>query len=317
MERIKRCLKKLWTIVKIHKYKVSALMLFLIVIYVRKVLQKYRYTSIFLRHLEKDRIKSVVIYGMFIGYFLKGKNIRYLTHRSMLSDSDLFTLFQQHKVKFTTSPIEDRLVGTILIGVILPAVVMVLAMKNLMLPKDKKQNYFEENDNHILFKDIGGNEYAKNSLKEIIDYIKNPSFYQNLGVRLPKGVLLYGPPGTGKTLMAKAVANECQIPFIYSCGSDFVEIFVGQGPKRIREMFREARQYGKCIIFIDEIDSLGYERNKQSLCKEADNTLNQLLSEMDGFSESKGVTVIGATNQVDILDPALLRPGRFDRKIGK
>ena len=156
---------------------------------------------------------------------------------------------------------------------------------------------------------------AKESLQEIINYIKNPQYYQNLGIRLPKGVLLYGPPGTGKTLLAKAVANECDVPFIYACGSDFVEIFVGQGPKRIRDLFREARVHGKCVIFIDEIDSLGFERNKQSLCKETDSTLNQLLSEMDGFSEAKGVTVIAATNQVEIIDTALLRPGRFDRKI--
>lgn len=267
--------------------------------------------------MDKNKINSVIIYGILIGYRIKGTSTHYLTHRSMLSDSDLFSLFRQHKVKFTTSPIEDRLVGTILVGVVLPAVVMVLALKNFMVPKNKKQHYFDGNDNKVLFKDIGGNHFAKNSLKEIIDYMKDSSEYLNMGIRMPKGVLLYGPPGTGKTLLAKALANECNVPFIYACGSDFVEIFVGQGPKRIRELFIEARQYGNCVIFIDEIDSVGYERNKQSLCKEADNTLNQLLSEMDGFHESKGITVIAATNQVSILDTALLRPGRFDRKIGK
>jgi cell division protease FtsH len=315
MEKLRRLFHKMWKQVKKHKAKCIAVAAFVIGYYATKIMKNYRYTSLFLKLIESDKIGSVVIYGMFIGYKVRGSPNRFLTHRSMLSDSDLFNMFKQHKVTFTTFPIEDRLVGTILIGVILPAVVMTWAMKKFMMPKDKKQKYFEENDNRTMFKDIGGNDIAKESLQEIIDYIKNPSFYQNLGVRLPKGVLLYGPPGTGKTLLAKAVANECNVPFIYACGSDFVEIFVGQGPKRIREMFSEARRYGKCVIFIDEIDSLGFERNKQSLCKESDNTLNQLLSEMDGFSEAKGVTVIGATNQADIIDSALLRPGRFDRKI--
>lgn len=245
MERIRRFLHKVGKFIKTHKAKFIVLALLLSGYYGKRIISSYRYTSKFLKLMENKKISSVIIYGMFLGYHIKGKPRQFITHRSMLGDSDLFNLFQQHNVKFTTFPIEDRLIGTIIIGVILPAVVMTWAMKKFMMPKEKKQNYFNGNENKILFKDIGGNDLAKQSLQEIIDYIKNPSFYENLGVRLPKGVLLYGPPGTGKTLLAKAVANECNVPFIYACGSDFVEIFVGQGPKRIRELFKEARSYGK------------------------------------------------------------------------
>lgn len=148
-----------------------------------------------------------------------------------------------------------------------------------------------------------------------MDYINDPEKYDDIGFNLPKGVLLYGPPGTGKTLLAKAVANECKIPFIYACGSEFVEIYVGNGAKRIWELFEEAWKYEKCVIFIDEIDTLGSKRGQSGYNRESDQTLNQLLSEMDGFNHNGLLTVIAATNQKDNIDVALLWAGRFDRKI--
>lgn len=202
-----------------------------------------------------------------------------------------------------------------MMNIILPTVVMIWAMKKYLMPPTEAKQHKIKSHERLTFLDIGGNEAAKEALLEIADYIKNPERYQRLGIRLPKGVLLYGPPGTGKTLMAKALAYECGIPFQYASGADFVEIYAGVGPKRVRDLFMKAREVGKCIIFIDEIDSLGGERGKGNACKEFDNTLNQLLTEMDGFNESEGITVIAATNQENHIDEALLRPGRFDRKI--
>jgi cell division protease FtsH len=168
--------------------------------------------------------------------------------------------------------------------------------------------------------DIGGCEKAKDAIKEIIDYIKNPEIFIKAGVKMPKGVLLYGPPGTGKTLIAKAAAAEAGIPVIYTSGSEFVEVFVGLGAKRIREIFKQAREQSPCMIFIDEIDAVGYSRGNNNFIqggghRELETTLNQLLNEMDGFEENDRIVVVAATNLASTLDPALLRPGRFDRKV--
>lgn len=171
---------------------------------------------------------------------------------------------------------------------------------------------------HITFKDVAGQEGAKQEVKEIVDFLKNPAKYTELGGKIPKGALLVGPPGTGKTLLAKAVAGEAGVPFFALAGSDFVEMFVGVGASRVRDLFRQAKEKSPCIIFIDEIDTVGRARGKNSSFNtndERENTLNQLLTEMDGFDTNSGVIVMAATNRVDILDPALLRPGRFDRQI--
>ena len=167
------------------------------------------------------------------------------------------------------------------------------------------------------FKDVAGLKEEKEEVQELIDFLKNPKKFTKMGARIPKGVLLVGPPGTGKTLLAKAVAGEAKVPFFYISGSDFVELFVGVGASRVRDMFKQAKQTAPCLIFIDEIDAVGRERGTGlgGGHDEREQTLNQLLSEMDGFSENEGIIIIAATNRPDVLDPALLRPGRFDRQV--
>ena len=167
------------------------------------------------------------------------------------------------------------------------------------------------------FKDVAGLKEEKEEVQELIDFLKNPKKFTKMGARIPKGVLLVGPPGTGKTLLAKAVAGEAKVPFFYISGSDFVELFVGVGASRVRDMFKQAKQTAPCLIFIDEIDAVGRERGTGvgGGHDEREQTLNQLLSEMDGFSENEGIIIIAATNRLDVLDPALLRPGRFDRQV--
>ncbi len=171
---------------------------------------------------------------------------------------------------------------------------------------------------HVTFKDVAGQDEAKQEVQEIVDFLKNPKKYTNLGGKIPKGALLVGPPGTGKTLLAKAVAGEADVPFFSMSGSDFVEMFVGVGASRVRDLFRQAKEKAPCIIFIDEIDAVGRARGKNAAFggnDERENTLNQLLTEMDGFGTNSGVIILAATNRVDILDKALLRAGRFDRQI--
>lgn len=184
--------------------------------------------------------------------------------------------------------------------------------------KSRAQLFDKDTKVNITFKDVAGLEEAKVEVMEVVDFLKNPKKYSDLGGKIPKGVLLVGPPGTGKTLLAKAVAGEAEVPFFSLSGSDFVEMFVGVGASRVRDLFRQAKEKAPCIIFIDEIDAVGRARGKsliQGSNDERENTLNQLLTEMDGFQTDAGVIILAATNRPDILDPALLRPGRFDRQI--
>ena len=176
---------------------------------------------------------------------------------------------------------------------------------------------YVQKDTGITFKDVAGEDEAKESLQEVVDFLHNPQRYAGIGAKLPKGALLVGPPGTGKTLLAKAVAGEAHVPFFSLTGSDFIELYVGVGASRVRDLFKEATKNAPCIIFIDEIDAIGRSRDSRfgGGNEEREQTLNQLLSEMDGFDTSKGILVIGATNRPEILDKALLRPGRFDRRI--
>ncbi|MDR0789619.1 MAG: AAA family ATPase, partial [Bacteroidales bacterium] len=184
--------------------------------------------------------------------------------------------------------------------------------------KSKAKLYDKEKGVQITFADVAGLEEAKVEVMEIVDFLKNPKKYTNLGGKIPKGALLVGPPGTGKTLLAKAVAGEAKVPFFSLSGSDFVEMFVGVGASRVRDLFKTAKEKAPCIIFIDEIDAIGRARGKNLMSggnDERENTLNQLLTEMDGFGTNAGVIILAATNRADILDKALLRAGRFDRQI--
>jgi cell division protease FtsH len=176
---------------------------------------------------------------------------------------------------------------------------------------------YVEKQTGVTFKDVAGQEEAKESLTEIVDFLHNPTKYTRIGAKLPKGALLVGPPGTGKTLLAKAVAGEAKVPFFSLSGSDFVEMFVGVGASRVRDLFKQAQQSAPCIIFIDEIDAIGKSRDSHygGGNDEREQTLNQLLANMDGFDSSKGLVILGATNRPEVLDKALLRPGRFDRRI--
>src|SRR2546430_545156 len=176
---------------------------------------------------------------------------------------------------------------------------------------------YADDEVKVRFTDVAGVDEAEEELKEIVEFLKNPKKYTNLGGRIPKGVLLVGPPGTGKTLLARAVAGEAHVPFFSLSGSEFVEMFVGVGAARIRDLFQQAEAKAPCIVFIDELDALGKVRVQSPLGshEEREQTLNQLLAEMDGFDSRKGVIIMGATNRPEVLDPALLRPGRFDRQV--
>ena len=211
-------------------------------------------------------------------------------------------------------------------SMVLPIVLMFLFINFMMrrvggggvmgVGKNNAKVYVQK-ETGIRFKDVAGEDEAKESLTEIVDFLHNPERFTKIGAKLPKGALLVGPPGTGKTLLAKAVAGEANVPFFSLSGSDFVEMFVGVGASRVRDLFRQAQEAAPCIIFIDEIDAIGKSRDSRygGGNDEREQTLNQLLSEMDGFDSSKGLLVLGATNRPEILDPALLRPGRFDRRV--
>ena len=186
------------------------------------------------------------------------------------------------------------------------------AASRLRLPRPRRA---DQAASPLTFRDVAANEAAMNQLRALADYLAHPKKYAALGARLPRGVLLYGPPGTGKTLMARALAGEAGVPFFSLSGSDFVEMYVGVGAARVRELFGRAKKAGRCVIFIDEIDAIGKRRDDGSGSDERDRTLNALLSEMSGFQENSGVIVLAATNRADTLDPALTRPGRFDAKI--
>ena len=229
------------------------------------------------------------------------------------------------KVQTNTNPensawlnIVINIVPIIIFGVL--AYVMIVKLSNNgkgTFDFSKSRAKLSEDGGTKTFKDVAGLKEEKEEVQELIDFLKNPKKFTKMGARIPKGVLLVGPPGTGKTLLAKAVAGEAKVPFFYISGSDFVELFVGVGASRVRDMFKQAKQTAPCLIFIDEIDAVGRERGTGlgGGHDEREQTLNQLLSEMDGFSENEGIIIIAATNRPDVLDPALLRPGRFDRQV--
>ena len=212
-----------------------------------------------------------------------------------------------------------------IVSLVLPIVLMFVGLSFLMRHMNKgggvmgigksKAKAYVQKETGVTFKDVAGQDEAKESLQEVVDFLHNPAKYTQIGAKLPKGALLVGPPGTGKTLLAKAVAGEAHVPFFSLSGSDFVEMFVGVGASRVRDLFEEAKKNAPCIIFIDEIDAIGKSRDSRYGNDEREQTLNQLLAEMDGFDTSKGLLILAATNRPEVLDPALLRPGRFDRRV--
>ena len=214
-------------------------------------------------------------------------------------------------------PIVIRMLPTLIsFSLTISLILVVMSQMGGMGLGGNKAKLRNQNDNSVKFRNVAGLDEEKEELAEIVDFLKNPKKYSKIGARMPKGVLLVGPPGTGKTYLSKATAGEAGVPFYTISGSDFVEMFVGLGAARVRNMFAEAKKNAPCIIFIDEIDAVGKARGSGNLgTEESDQTLNQLLVEMDGFDEDTGIIILAATNRDDILDPALLRPGRFDRKI--
>ena len=253
--------------------------------------------------------------------------VTYYTGKAQ-SDDALTAYLKEYKVASYGKDVPDSsgLILTMILTYVLPIVVMWLLLSLLFrrmggggpmgVGKSNAKVYVQK-ETGITFKDVAGEDEAKESLQEVVDFLHNPQRYVKIGAKLPKGALLVGPPGTGKTLLAKAVAGEAKVPFFSLTGSDFIELYVGVGASRVRDLFKEATKNAPCIIFIDEIDAIGRSRDSKygGGNEEREQTLNQLLSEMDGFDTSKGILVLGATNRPEILDKALLRPGRFDRRI--
>lgn len=287
--------------------------------------------------LSKDTVKSIEVTPKSNAgvYYITGKLKDYGKNEEFkvnvpLSETVINKILSyadnnEFEVKTNTNP-ENSSVVTILVNVV-PFVLLIAATfylfskisggnKNSM-DFGKSRAKLSEDGGRVRFTDVAGLNEEKEEVAELIDFLKNPKKFQKLGARIPKGVLLVGPPGTGKTLLAKAVAGEANVPFYYISGSDFVELFVGIGASRVRDMFKQAKQSAPCLIFIDEIDAVGRQRGTGlgGGHDEREQTLNQLLTEMDGFGANEGIIIIAATNRPDVLDPALLRPGRFDRQV--
>lgn len=291
----------------------------------------------FIQKLNKEEITELTIVTRGSGYVydVSGKLEGYSDNESFeatlpLSDQVMKKIVkasdsQDFKLSVVPDPESSSLL-VILVNVLPIALLVVLAFwffnkqmagNKSSLDFGKSRARLNSDTNKVTFKDVAGLEEEKEEVKELIDFLKAPKKFQKLGARIPKGVLLMGPPGTGKTLLAKAVAGEADVPFYFISGSDFVELFVGVGASRVRDMFQQAKRTAPCLIFIDEIDAVGRQRGSGigGGHDEREQTLNQLLTEMDGFGANEGIIIIAATNRPDVLDPALLRPGRFDRQI--
>lgn len=281
------------------------------------------YTDL-LTFLEKGEIKEVVIQGESItGKFTNGGAFKTYAPK----DDQLVAQFKQKGVKITAKPTEESPWLTVLISwfpMILLIGIWIFFMRQMQAGGGKAMAFgksrarlITDRSKRVTFADVAGIDEAKAELEEVIDFLRDPKKYTKLGGRIPKGLLLVGPPGTGKTLLARAIAGEAEVPFLTISGSDFVEMFVGVGASRVRDLFSQAKKNAPCIIFIDEIDAVGRHRGAGlgGGHDEREQTLNQLLVEMDGFESNEGVILISATNRPDVLDPALLRPGRFDRQV--
>lgn len=282
--------------------------------------------SDFISQVEKKNVDSVTMTNNSISGKLKDGS-EFATYAPD-NDAQLLPKLSEGGVIITAKPPEQPSWWMNLLSSLLPIIILVGVWFWIMNQTQggggrvmsfgkSRAKMTAEGQVHVNFSDVAGEDEAKEELSEVVDFLKNPGRYTAIGAKIPKGVLLVGPPGTGKTLLAKAVAGEAKVPFFSISGSDFVEMFVGVGASRVRDLFKQAQQMAPCIIFIDEIDAIGKSRDSQygGGNDEREQTLNQLLSEMDGFDSSKGIVILGATNRPEVLDKALLRPGRFDRRI--
>ena len=281
----------------------------------------------FMQDVQDGKVTKVELDSDRIYFELKNdKYVKYYTgnvqDERMYEELDNAGVTYSRKVVDTTTYVLSSILSFVLPMVLMVAVMMIFyryAFKGgggVMGVGKSNAKLYVQNKTGVTFKDVAGQEESKESLKEIVDFLHNPEKYTKIGAKLPKGALLVGPPGTGKTLLAKAVAGEANVPFFSLSGSDFVEMFVGVGASRVRDLFKQAQQNAPCIIFIDELDAIGKSRDSRfGGNDEREQTLNQLLAEMDGFDSSKGIIILAATNRPEILDKALLRPGRFDRRI--
>jgi len=289
-----------------------------------KTAQKDLIYSEMLSYLDKGEISEVTIQGdNIIGKLTNGNIFKTYAPK----DDKLVAQFREKNIKITAKPTEDSPWLTVLISwfpMILLIGVWIFFMRQMQAGGGKAMAFgksrarlMTDKSKKVTFADVAGIDEAKAELEEVIDFLKDPKKYTKLGGRIPKGLLLIGPPGTGKTLLARAIAGEAEVPFLSISGSDFVEMFVGVGASRVRDLFAQAKKNAPCIVFIDEIDAVGRHRGAGlgGGHDEREQTLNQLLVEMDGFESNEGVILISATNRPDVLDPALLRPGRFDRQV--
>ena len=282
--------------------------------------------SQFLAEVEAGQVQDVTIQGNTItGHYTNGTAFN--TYAPY--DPELVTTLRSHDVQIAAVPVEEG--GLSIIGILIswfPLLlfigVWIFMMRQMQSGGGKAMGFgksrarlLTERQGRVTFDDVAGIDEAKQELEEIVEYLRDPQKFQRLGGKIPKGVLLVGPPGTGKTLLARAIAGEANVPFFTISGSDFVEMFVGVGASRVRDMFEQGKKNAPCLIFIDEIDAVGRHRGAGlgGGNDEREQTLNQLLVEMDGFEANEGVILISATNRPDVLDPALLRPGRFDRQV--
>ncbi len=298
-------------------------------IFSRSSSRKIRYDE-FLAMLDKGEVASVELLAENVEITPKSEDgyaaIKYQTTRTE-DYTELTKRLEKANVKFERKSNQvASSVWEMVLSFLVPFIIFLVGMNFIMsrmgkggmmnVGKSRAKSYVQKSTG-ILFKDVAGEDEAKESLQEVVEFLHNPGNYVEIGAKLPKGALLVGPPGTGKTLLAKAVAGEANVPFFSLSGSEFVEMFVGVGASRVRDLFEEAKKNAPCIIFIDEIDAIGKSREggRAGGNDEREQTLNQLLAEMDGFDSSKGLLILAATNRPEVLDPALLRPGRFDRRI--
>lgn len=285
----------------------------------RKNYETMSYSN-FIERVEQKNVRKVIIKNDEELEVSLDNGLIYIVSNPLKDDFKEYLLLKDIEVIYKSNTDLERVFSSIFIICIVLGIIIYRRRENKEkghLIKDYNKKSSVHNNSLIKFEDVAGNYEAKEMLKDIIDFIKVPDKYKEIGAKMPRGVLFYGVPGTGKTLLAKAIAGEANVPFYAMSGSDFVQMYVGVGANRVRGLFKEARKSEKAVIFIDEIDALGKSRsgNTNSANDEREQTLNALLTEMSGFNNSEGIVVIGATNRVDTLDPALLRPGRFDRHI--